>query len=178
MIDLDIAAPFIPAPDQEPIGPFEDQGDFEPFRREPLPGVVPVVYVGPEVERTDRMLMLSGWQADGSDLRLGLPPEIESTTLNTHLAQTPGQFVSRAVGDSRADSTLDMAWILGRQGRTSLSADGLLSDPSVFATNSDNLTQGDAQLPPPSDTRTAPGFRAQLREAAERLRALGNGPTE
>ncbi|MDH4566989.1 DUF4347 domain-containing protein [Pseudomonas sp. BN414] len=176
-IDLDIAAPFIPAP-REPIGPHEDRDDLDPFRRPPLPGVDPVVFVGPVVERDDRQLMLSGWDADGSDLRLGLEPEIESETLNAHFGQIKGQFVSRAVHDSSANSDLDLAWILGRHGRTSLSADGLLPDPSVFAPTPENLTQGDAQLPPPSDARTAPGFRAQLREAAERLRALGNGPTE
>ncbi|MGF6691824.1 VCBS repeat-containing protein [Metapseudomonas resinovorans] len=178
VIDLDIAAPFIPASDSDPIGPHEDRGDLDPFRRLPLPGVDPVVFVGPVVERNDRQLMLSGWDADGSDLRLGLEPEIESETLNAHFGQIKGQFVSRAVRDSSAGSDLDLAWILGRHGRISLSADGLLPDPSVFATSPDNLTQGDAQLPPPSDTRTAPGFRAQLREAAERLRALGNGTTE
>ncbi|AYF86679.1 DUF4347 domain-containing protein [Pseudomonas sp. DY-1] len=178
VIDLDIAAPFIPAPNHDPIGPHEDRGDLDPFRRLPLPGVDPVVFVGPVVERNDRQLMLSGWDADGSDLRLGLEPEIESETLSAHFGQVKGQFVSHAVRDSSASSDLDLAWILGRHGRTSLSADGLLPDPSVFATTPDNLTQGDAQLPPPSDSRTAPGFRAQLREAAERLRALGNRSTE
>jgi hypothetical protein len=45
-----------------------------------------------------------------------------------------GQFVKAAVRQSAAASELGQAWILGRHGRISLSADGLLSDPSVFAT--------------------------------------------
>ncbi len=137
-----------------------------------------MVFVGPVVEAEDRELELSSWQADGSDLSFGRVPEIQSDTLESRLGLVPGQFVARAVGESRRDSTLDLAWVLGRHGRIGLSADGLLPDPSVFAVTPDNLTQGDAQLPPPSDPRTAPGFRAQLREAAERLRALGNGTTE
>ncbi|WP_280283067.1 VCBS domain-containing protein [Pseudomonas sp. BN415] len=178
VIDLDIAAPFIPAPDSGLIDPHFDRGDRDPFGRLPLPGVDPVVFVGPVVEAEDRDLELSSWQADGSDLSLGRVPEIQSDTLESRLGLIPGQFVARAVGESRRDSNLDLAWVLGRHGRIGLSADGLLPDPSVFAVTPDNLTQGDAQLPPPSDTRTAPGFRAQLREAAERLRALGNGTTE
>ncbi len=178
VIDLDIAAPFIPAPDGGLIDPYFDRGDRDPFGRLPLPGVDPVVFVGPVVEAEDRELELSSWQADGSDLSFGRVPEIQSDTLESRLGLVPGQFVARAVGESRRDSTLDLAWVLGRHGRIGLSADGLLPDPSVFAVTPDNLTQGDAQLPPPSDPRTAPGFRAQLREAAERLRALGNGTTE
>jgi VCBS repeat-containing protein len=178
VIDLDIAAPFIPAPESDLIDPHFDRGDLDPFARLPLPGVDPVVFVGPVVERNDRLLTLSSWEADGSNLALGRVPEIQSETLGTRLGLAPGQFVSRAVRESRVESDLDLAWILGRHGRINLSADGLLADPSVFATSAENLTQGDAQLPPPSDTRTAPGFRAQLREAAERLRALGNGTPE
>ncbi|WP_264158916.1 VCBS domain-containing protein [Metapseudomonas lalkuanensis] len=178
VIDLDIAAPFIPAPESNLIDPHFDRGDRDPFRRPTLPVVDPVVFVGPVVERNDRLLTLSSWEADGSNLALGRVPEIQSDTLGNRLGQTPGQFVSRAVRESRVDSDLDLAWILGRHGRINLSADGLLADPSVFAPGAENLTQGDAQLPSPSDTRTAPGFRAQLREAAERLRALGNGTPE
>nr|WP_144276999.1 VCBS domain-containing protein [Pseudomonas resinovorans] len=178
VIDLDIAAPFIPAPDSDPIGPFEDREDLDPFARPRLPGVDPVVYVGPVVERNERLLQLSDWEADGSDLRLASPMQIESETLLARLGMGPGQFVGRAVNQSATESAQDLAWILGRHSRIDLTADGLLADPSVFATNAENLTQGDTQLPPPSDSRTAPGFRAQLREAAERLRALGNGTSE
>lgn len=178
VIDLEIAAPFIPAPDSDSIDPHFDSGDLALFERFPLPGVDPVVFVGPVVESVDRNLELSSWQADGSDLGLARVAEIQSGTLGDQLGLVPGQFVAHAVRQSSNASAEDLAWILGRHGRINLSADGLLADPSVFATGPDNLTQGDSQLPPPSDSRTAPGLRAQLREAAERLRAMGNGTTE
>ncbi|RWU19039.1 adhesin [Pseudomonas alkylphenolica] len=167
-ITLDITAPFIPAP----AGPFFDRDAIDPFRNLPLPDVQPVVFVGPVVERQERLLELSGWTADGSNLSYGRVPEILSETLNERLGLIPGQFVAGAVRVSRQASENDLAWILGRQSRINLSADGLLPDPSVFATDAEHMTQGDAQLPPPSEARTAPGFRAQLREAAERLRAM------
>ena len=173
-ITLDIAAPFIPAP----AGPFFGRDSDDPFQRLPLPDVDPVVFIGPVVERQERILELSGWQADGSNLSYGRTPEILSETLNQRLGLIPGQFVARAVQGSRQASESDMAWILGRQSRINLSADGLLPDPSVFATDAAHLTQGDTQLPPPSEARIASGFRAQLREAAERLRALDNRTRE
>ncbi|MND86194.1 hypothetical protein D3C80_781470 [compost metagenome] len=173
-ITLDIAAPFIPAP----AGPFFGRDSDDPFQRLPLHDVDPVVFIGPVVERQERILELSGWQADGSNLSYGRTPEILSETLNQRLGLIPGQFVARAVQGSRQASESDMAWILGRQSRINLSADGLLPDPSVFATDAAHLTQGDTQLPPPSEARIASGFRAQLREAAERLRALDNRTRE
>lgn len=173
-ITLDIAAPFIPAP----AGPFFGRDSDDPFQRLPLPDVDPVVFIGPVVERQERALELSGWQADGSNLSYGRVPEILSETLNQRLGLIPGQFVARAVQGSRQASENDMAWILGRQSRINLSADGLLPDPSVFTTDAAHLTRGDAQLPPPSEARVASGFRAQLREAAERLRALDNRTRE
>ena len=173
-ITLDITAPFIPAP----AGPFFDRDANDPFRRLPLPDVDPVVFITPVVERESRALELSSWQADGSNLSYGKTPEILSETLNQRLGLVPGQFVAGAVRSSRLASENDLAWILGRQSRINLSADGLLPDPSVFATDPAHLTKGDAQLPPPSEARVAPGFRAQLREAAERLRAMDNRTSE
>ncbi|QYX48999.1 VCBS domain-containing protein [Pseudomonas tussilaginis] len=173
-ITLDIAAPFIPAPG----GPFFDRDVNDPLQNLPLPDVDPAVFVGPVVERESRLLELSSWQADGSNLSYGRTPEILSETLNQRLGLIQGQFVAGAVRGSRLASEGDMAWILGRQSRINLSADGLLPDPSVFATDSAHMTEGDAQLPPPSEARVASGFRAQLREAAERLRAMDNRTRE
>ncbi|WP_442107531.1 VCBS domain-containing protein [Pseudomonas sp. NUPR-001] len=173
-ITLDITAPFIPAP----AGPFFGRDSDDPFQRLPLPDVDPVVFVGPVVERQEQILELSSWQADGSNLSYGRTPEILSETLNQRLGTIQGQFVANAVRGSRQASDNDMAWILGRQSRINLSADGLLPDPSVFATDAAHLTQGDTQLPAPSEARIASGFRAQLREAAERLRAMDNSTRE
>ncbi|MNO08696.1 hypothetical protein D3C81_2314840 [compost metagenome] len=50
-----------------------------------------------------------------------------------------------------------------------LSADDLLSDPSVFASDAASLTRGPAQSEAPPQASTAPGFSAQLRAAAQRL---------
>ncbi|MEE1864922.1 VCBS domain-containing protein [Pseudomonas auratipiscis] len=173
-ISLDITAPFIPAP----AGPFFGRDAVDPLHNLPLPDVQPAVFVGPVVEAQSRALELSSWQADGSNLSYGLIPEIRSETLNQRLGLEQGQFVAKAVHNSSRESSLDMAWILGRQSRINLSADGLLPDPSVFATDAAHMNKGDAQLPPPSEARIASGFRAQLREAAERLRAMDNGTRE
>ncbi|MGH8466460.1 MAG: VCBS domain-containing protein, partial [Pseudomonas sp.] len=99
-ITLDITAPFIPAP----AGPFFDRDAIDPLRNLPLPDVQPVVFVGPVVERQERVLELSGWQADGSNLSYGRVPEILSETLNERLGLIPGQFVGGAVRASRQAS--------------------------------------------------------------------------
>ncbi|MFJ2549036.1 VCBS domain-containing protein [Pseudomonas sp. NPDC087612] len=174
VIDLDIAAPFIPAP----AGPHLDSADRDRFGRLPLPTLEPAIFVTPVVEQDERDLELSGWAADGSDLSLGRTPEIRSATLKARLGLVPGQFVASSVAQSRNDSEQDLAWMLGRHGRLNLSADGLLADPSVFASSRDNLTRGDSQLAAAAENRTAPGLRAQLREAAQRLRASADLPTE
>lgn len=174
VIDLDIAAPFIPAP----AGPHLDSAGRDRFGRLPLPTLEPAIFVTPVVEQDERDLELSSWAADGSDLSLGRTPEIRSATLKARLGLVPGQFVASSVAQSRNDSEQDLAWMLGRHGRLNLSADGLLADPSVFASSRDNLTRGDSQLAAAAENRTAPGLRAQLREAAQRLRASADLPTE
>ncbi|MFP3340401.1 hypothetical protein R0J91_20645, partial [Micrococcus sp. SIMBA_131] len=62
---------------------------------------------------------------------------------------------------------LDIAWLFGRQGRVSLSADGLLDDPGLYSGNREPL----AHLEQDSDepVRTASSFRAQMLAAAQRL---------
>ncbi|MDT4792985.1 VCBS repeat protein [compost metagenome] len=166
VITLDIAAPFIPAPDNPPM--FSQRGDSA-FIHLPLPDIDPAVFVGPVVEREARLLELSTWGASGGNLRLGLPEEIRSESIGAGLGVVEGQFVAEQVARSRLDSNLDLAWVLGRQGRVGLSADGLLSDPSVFASDAASLTRGPAQSEAPPQASTAPGFSAQLRAAAQRL---------
>jgi VCBS repeat-containing protein len=172
VIRLDIATPFIPAP----------QGNF--FDNDPndrngsllLPDPLPAIFITPVVEREAQLLEVSTWGAGGANLRLSSIGEFTSDSLAAGLGVVPGQFVAQAVRESRLESDLDLAWILGRQGRTSLSADGLLSDPSLFTIDSAHLTQGPAQLERPAEPRQAKGFSAQLRNAANRLHPANREP--
>lgn len=172
VIALDIATPFIPAP----------QGNF--FDRDPndrnanfrLPDPTPAIFITPVVEREARLLEVSTWGAGGSNLRLASVGEFTSDSLGAGLGLVPGQFVAQAVRESRLESDLDLLWILGRKGRTGLSADGLLSDPSLFTIDSAHLTQGPAQVEKPAEPRPARGFSAQLRNAANRLYPANREP--
>ncbi len=132
-INLDIAAPFVPAP-AHGNGPFSWLNDGrDPNARNPLPQIDPAVFISPVIERESGISELATWKSDGSNIDLVKPPEIVSDTLKQTLRPLAGQFVKAVVRQSAANSELAQAWILGRHGRISLSADGLLSDPSVFA---------------------------------------------
>ena len=66
------------------------------------------------------------------------------------------------MAESRRAAALDKNWVDGRHGVISLSADGLLPDPSLWAPfPADMVGKTDK-------AQTAAGFRAQLREAAQR----------
>ncbi|MGF6090342.1 VCBS domain-containing protein [Pseudomonas sp. 18173] len=171
VITLDIATPFIPAP----------TGDF--FDRDPnrqngslrIPDPLPAIFVTPVVERAARANELSTWNADGSNLRISSSGEFASDSLGSGLGLVPGQFVAQAVRDSRTDSELEMAWVLGRHGRIGLSADGLLPDPSLFTVDPAGLTHGPAQGDKAQESRPARGFSAQVRHAAQRLHPANRG---
>lgn len=156
-ITLDIATPYIPP------GPHFDRFGDDGYPRDRIPNVDPAIFVQPVVERIDERLSLSGWGADGSNVEFFATPEIESPSLGAQLGQVKGQFVARAVAESRRAAALDNNWVDGRHGVISLSADGLLPDPSLWAP-----FPADMVGKPDKATQTAPGFRAQLREAAQR----------
>ncbi|PBJ24138.1 hypothetical protein BSF44_21800 [Pseudomonas sp. ACN8] len=174
VIILDIATPFIPAPEG-------NRFDHDLGRQSSsllIPDPVPAIFVTPVVERNARLNELSSWNADGSNLRISSSGEFTSDSLGNGLGLVPGQFVADAVRDSRLDSELEMAWILGRHGRVGLSADGLLSDPSLFAIDPAELTRGPAQVEKPEkaqEPRPARGFSAQVRNAAQRLHPTHRG---
>ncbi|NUT76972.1 DUF4347 domain-containing protein [Pseudomonas sp. C1C7] len=173
VINLDIATPFIPAPAEDHFFSRDPDGQN---RNLLLPDPQPAIFVTPVVERAARVNELSTWGADGSNLRLASVGELTSDSLGNALGLVPGQFVADAVRDSRRESDLDMLWILGRQGRTSLTADGLLSDPSLFATSAADMTHAPAQPEPNHEPRPAPrGFSAQLRNANQRLHPNSRG---
>ncbi|WP_336334514.1 VCBS domain-containing protein [Pseudomonas putida] len=156
-ITLDISSPYIPP------GPYLDRDHQAGLSALPLPDVTPAIYVAPVVERINQSLALSAWGADGSDVQLFATPEIESQSLGNQLGLVDGQFVSNAVAQSRRASAEDQNWVDGRHGVISLSADGLLADPSLWATTHADMLPAAAQPQQP-----AHGFRAQLREAAQR----------
>ncbi|MCJ1886426.1 VCBS domain-containing protein [Pseudomonas sp. LA21] len=156
-ITLDISTPYIPPGPY--VGLFAEDG--RPL--DPVLGLEPAIFVQPVVERIDHNLSLSAWGADGSNINLFATPEIQSLSLGAQLGQIKGQFVARAVGESRRASDLDKRWVEGRHGVTSLSADGLLPDPSLWAP-----LPGDMVAKPDKTAQTARGFRAQLRDAAQR----------
>jgi uncharacterized repeat protein (TIGR01451 family) len=165
LINLSIDAPVIPAPP----GNFYDR-DPNSLSRELLPpDPVPAIFIAPVVERNAYLLEVSSWRTRGANLFLKNFGEIKSEVLINRLGVIPGQFVASAVDESRAISDLDFAWIQGRHGRSRLNADGLLSDPSVFALNSSHLTHGQAHEHSKSEPRQAQGFSNQIREAANRL---------
>jgi len=155
-ITLNIATPYIPP------GPHFDHGGDDGYPREPLRDVDPVIYVTPEVRRIDTALEQSAWDVDGNEMHLFANPEIKSE-IGVGLGAVNDQFVAEAVAESRRLSELDANWIQGRHGVVSLTADGLLPDPSLWA-------PGHGDMVPGTDNKaqTAPGFRAQLREAAQR----------
>ncbi|MEJ5061413.1 MULTISPECIES: VCBS domain-containing protein [unclassified Pseudomonas] len=171
VIILDIATPFIPAPQ----GNFFDRDTGNRNGSLLLPDPLPAIFVTPVVERAALALELSTWNADGSNLRMGSNGEFVSESLGNGLGLVPGQYVADAVRQSRRDSEVELAWILGRHGRIGLSADGLLSDPSLFAIDPAELTRGPAQTEPHQEQRQARGFSAQLRNAAQRLRPGSRG---
>ncbi|WP_236173356.1 VCBS domain-containing protein [Pseudomonas pseudonitroreducens] len=156
-ITLDIATPYIPP------GPHFDRFGDDGYPRDRIPDVDPAIFVQPVVERIDDRLSLSAWGADGSNIDIFATPEIESPSLGAQLGQVKGQFVARAVAESRRAADLDTRWVDGRHGVISLTADGLLPDPSLWAPFPADMV-GKAEKP----AQTAPGFRAQLREAAQR----------
>jgi VCBS repeat-containing protein len=175
VILLDVATPFIPAPQ----GNFFDRDTGNRNGSLLLPDPVPAVFVTPVVERAALALELSTWNADSSNLRLASNGEFLSESLGNGLGLVPGQYVADAVRQSRLDAETEMTWILGRHGRIGLSADGLLSDPSLFAIDPAELTRGPAQTEqhqePRQEQRPARGFSAQLRNAAQRLRPDSRG---
>jgi VCBS repeat-containing protein len=155
-ITLDISTPYITPP-----GPYLDRDSQGSYANLPLPDVTPAIYVAPVVERVNQNLTLSAWGADGSNVQLFATPEIESQSLGAQLGLVNGQFVAQAVASSRLASAEDKNWIDGRQGVISLTADGLLPDPSLWAPLPRDMV-------PEQPAKPASGLRAQLREAAQR----------
>ncbi|QXN47673.1 VCBS domain-containing protein [Pseudomonas fluorescens] len=170
-ITLDIATPFIPAP---AINVFARDPNNQNRNLLP-PDPQPAVFITPVVERNARLNELSSWDTGGSNMALVLTGELRSDSLGDGLGVVPGQFVAAAVRESRIESELDLLWILGRQGRTDLTADGLLGDPSLFANGAPDMLRGSAQVEARHEQQQGRGFSAQLRNAGQRLHPTNKG---
>ena len=161
-IALDIASPYIPPSGGSYFGPDASAQSVAPLN----PALNPAVFVTPEVEQDALRSLVSSREADGSQIGWPLDPGSGDAPVGQGLGFVPGQFIGRIVEASQRQSAFDRAWIFGRPGRASLSADGLLSDPSIFAPLPENLTGG---LRPLVEKTTAQSFLMQLREAASRM---------
>ncbi|MGF6494839.1 fimbrial isopeptide formation D2 family protein [Luteibacter sp. 621] len=167
-IELDIAAPYIPPPFHPvfgPIGPNPGQALSAIFGGQGLPDVQPIVYVGPAVERDAIVQGVTMPDTAGSFVALRVTRE-RSASIGAGLGSVDGQYVGQAVRQSQLRSDVDLARFLSRHGRVSLSADGLLSDPSLFARTPDGLLGRDVAWPTQAAKNTAEGFQRQLKEAA------------
>ncbi|WP_461602388.1 VCBS domain-containing protein [Aeromonas rivipollensis] len=164
VIHLDISAPYVPPPDTRGAGPHDlDQGTMGDLGA-PLPDLTPAIFVTPVVQNINRLLGASSERTDGSLLFFGLTPEIHSQSIGQGLGQLEGTFVSQSVQESWLAQEQDLASFLGRHGRVSLSADGLLSDESVFAMTPQDMRPHGA----PDPAGKASSFTRQLQDAAGR----------
>ncbi|MNF29963.1 hypothetical protein D3C84_106810 [compost metagenome] len=164
VIHLDISAPYVPPPDTRGAGPHDlDQGTVGDLGA-PLPDLTPAIFVTPVVQNINRLLGASSERTDGSLLFFGLTPEIHSQSIGQGLGQLEGTFVSQSVQESWLAQEQDLASFLGRHGRVSLSADGLLSDESVFAMTPQDMRPHGATDP----AGKASSFTRQLQDAAGR----------
>ncbi len=155
-LTLDIAAPYIPIRDG--AGPHFLRPDDGRQSRATLGDVDPVVYVTPEVERNSREVFDYLRLSHGAQPWLVRPLEMQIPSLANGLGEVPGQYVLRGVALSRLYAEQDQLLLLGRHGRTDLTADGLLADPSLYAPTREQLlnnatgTDGEPTIPTRSST--------------------------
>ncbi|WP_323908831.1 VCBS domain-containing protein [Aeromonas caviae] len=164
VIHLDISAPYVPPPEDGSIGPHADGTTASTGTVDTYPDPAPALFVTPVVQNISRLLGASSERSDGSLLFFGLTPEIHSQSIGQGLGQLEGTFVSQSVQESWLAQEQDLASFLGRHGRVSLSADGLLSDESVFAMTPQDMRPHGAADP----AGKASSFTRQLHDAAGR----------
>ena len=169
-VTLDMVAPY-----QEPsANPWFGDSSQSGTQLTPLPDVDPVVFIHPVIASIERQMRLSNTRNDGTDILQEAPLEIQSITLGSRLAGDRTEFVGRAVQAVRFASKLDQAQVEARQGVVSLSADGLLPDPSVFTPDPRQMEKAPAE---PRDvlrlgSASAPSFGEQLKLAAQRFKPV------
>ncbi|MFI8716284.1 VCBS domain-containing protein [Stenotrophomonas sp. NPDC077464] len=163
-LTLEIGAPYIPVGGNPQYFERYDEAQHSAAR---LPDVQPAVFVGPTVERlaTERAVASSGFGPAPLGNRYRTV-----TSIGAGLGEVSGQFVARAVAQSRDASALELARFEQRPQRVDLSADGLLPAPGLEATTPAGLLRGQFAEPRPTPTRSAEGFSRQLRQAADAQR--------
>ncbi|WP_394558358.1 VCBS domain-containing protein [Aquipseudomonas alcaligenes] len=176
VIHLEIAPPHIDPPDSKIPGGWTPYPKLDTPNPTTQLGFEPVVYVTPVVQASNKLEETLSWESDGSDMRMTLPVEQQSAFMQRLMTPVPGQFVQYSVGESRFDSELDLAWILGRQSRIELTADGLLSDPSLFASSPEDMTHSHDDVDEKPSAQTSRSFQQQLVAAAKRLSPLAQIP--
>ena len=190
-ISLDISAPRIDNGDPlyfdrllHPLHPHEYELGFEPG-----------LFVQPVVRQNAFIDTVERASSDGTKIGMVIDRSLVGypRSLGAGLGQVAGQFVGEVVRERELAAQLELARLAGRHGRVSLTADGLLADPSTFSLTGGGLTKGEAQRPgldvpaanppPAADARpgdsgqprqartTAPGFSEQLRLAARQVSA-------
>jgi hypothetical protein len=170
-ITLDMIAPYT----DFPVSPFLDRDPPPGQRGTHLPELEPIVFVGPVVNEIQREVLLSNARNDGTDIQAMRQPEIQSLSLAAGLGTDPALFVTHAVQDVRLISEFDRLQVEGRQGVVSLSADGLLADPSLFVTDPRWMMIESPAAPRAGvtlRTASAPSFREQLQQAAQRFKPV------
>ncbi|WP_110640815.1 VCBS domain-containing protein [Salinicola sp. CPA57] len=140
-ITLDIAAPYIPTR-EDGTGPHATGPMPSPGIGGQLPDVDPVVFVTPEVEQNNVEISNYLRVSNGNQPWLVSPLEIRTLSLRDRLEDVPGQFIGASIELSRSYAQQDQLLLLGRHGRTDLTADGLLSDPSLYAPTRLGLSEG------------------------------------
>ncbi|CAG2139117.1 hypothetical protein LMG26411_01659 [Cupriavidus numazuensis] len=129
VITLNVDAPYIPPPGADYF-----LHDTSPLSRVGTGiGIDPVVYVTPVVRDALRLNEEGDFLVRGERPDLTRPPEVRSTSIAAGLGQDPSVMLQPTLQQLEAIARLEQARMAGRQGVVSLSADGWLGDPSVFA---------------------------------------------
>jgi len=93
----------------------------------------PIVYVEVAVQASQNQRDVDDLAAEGVNLDLVLPIEAELSSWTRGLGQDETIYVRHAVGQAEHERLILQGRALGRDGRTSLSADNLLSNHGIFA---------------------------------------------
>ncbi|MEH6367362.1 MAG: VCBS domain-containing protein, partial [Pseudomonas marincola] len=141
VINLNISAPYIPAGN----GPHFDYGYSNSNAYEGIPDREPIVFVSPVVERSSTANRLSNLLNQGTNVRLATPMRFDSPSIGAGLGLVDGQFVGEEVQRNQEINQVETDAMFARHGRISLSANGLLSSPSLFAESADQMLKGPYQ---------------------------------
>lgn len=176
VITLNIDAPYVPPPSPTPP---RFEGDYHYDLQDDSPEsdrytglrVDPVVYVTPAVRESMRLNEFGDFLLRGERPDLVRPPEVRLTSLATGLGQDNSVKLRPTLVQLQSIAELEQWRMNGRQGVVSLSADGWLRDPSVFALKGIEARAAPARPAEPprgGKPRAAAAFSEQVRQLAAR----------